>query len=76
MVLDIQSLKDVLCEAHRKMGTIGVIRRSARLGSSDNIGELLHIMFGQPVTGGLRRRGLQIVEITVLFLVISRRSRI
>ena len=71
LVLHVQSGEDVLGVAYGQVGGVGVIRRvTGVLGSGDDIGIQCHVMLGQPVGGGFRRGGFQVVQVSVLFLVI------
>ena len=72
VVLDGQGLKDVGGVAYRQMGAVGVIGSvTGLLGGGDDVGVELHIVFGQPVGGGLGRSGLQVIEITVHLLIVG-----
>ena len=72
VVLDGQGLKDVGGVAYRQMGAVGVIGSvTGLLGGGDDVGVELHIVFGQPVGGGLGRSGFQVIEITVHLLIVG-----
>ena len=71
IVLNIKSLEDVLGVADRQVGAVGVVGGTAGLSRGDDVGVELHIVLGQAVGGGLRRGGLQVVQVAVHLLVIA-----
>ena len=68
-VLNIQCIENVRRIANRKMGAVCVVRCITRLAGCDDIRILLFVVFCQTVGRGLCRCCLQVVEISVLFLV-------
>ena len=69
LVLYVQRGEHVLRVAHRQMAGIGVVGRPALVGG-DDVGVLCLIVLGKAIGGGLGRGGLQIVEVSVLLLII------
>ena len=70
LVLYVQCGEHVLRVAHRQVAGIGVVGRPALVGG-DDIGVLCLIVLGKAIGGGLGRGGLQIVEVSILLLIIA-----
>ena len=67
--LDIQGFENIFRIAHRQMRTVGVVWRSIAFRGCDNIWELCLVMLGKSISRGLCRSCLQVIQITVLFLI-------
>ena len=70
LVLNVQSGEDVLGVAHGQVGGVGVVG-SAVLVGGDDVGELLLVVLGEAVGGGLGGGGLQVIEVAVLLLIVA-----
>ena len=70
IVLDIQSGEHVLGVAHGQVGGVGVVGGAVHVGG-DDVGELLLIVLGEAIGGGLGGGGLQVVEVAVLLLIVG-----
>ena len=70
LVLNVQGREDVLGVAHGQVGRVGIIRCLPRLGGGDDIGVVLLVVLCQAVGGGLGWGCLQVIEVSVLLLIV------
>ena len=71
LVLHIERGENILGIADGQVRGVGVIRRLALLSCSDDIGEVLLVMLGKTVSGGLGRRRFEVIQISVLLLIVG-----
>ena len=71
VVLHLQGVEDIVCEADRQMRAVGVVGGAAVLLCGDDLGELLRIVLGKAEGRGLRRGGLQVIEVAVFLLIVG-----
>ena len=69
-ILNIQCIENIHGIVHRQMGGIRIIRGISGLSGRLDAGPALSVVLCQTVRGTLRRGRLQIVEVSVLLLII------
>ena len=70
LILNVQGGKNIFREIHRQVGAVGVIGSLSLFSGRFDLRPFSPVVLGQPVAGGFRRGGLQIVKIPVLLLVL------
>ena len=74
LILNIQCIKDIGAEFHRKMGAVGVIRSIPLASCGTDIRPAFTVMFCQAVCSGLCRSCLQIEQLARIFFLIIRKA--
>ena len=69
-ILNIQCIENIHGIVHRQMGRVRIVRSISGLSCRLDTGPALSVVLGQTVRGTLRRGCLQIVEVSVLLLII------
>ena len=75
LILNVQGGKNIFREIHRQVGAVGVIGSLPLFSGRFDLRPFSPVVLGQPVAGGFRRGGLQIVKIPVSSWYFTRRSR-
>ena len=74
LILNIQCIKDIGAEFHRKVGTVGVIRSVSLASCGTDIRPAFTVMFGKAVCCGLCRSCFQVKQLTRIFFLIIRKT--